>query len=211
VKIVLDSDAGRRTIETAVTNTLDDLAGMIREVYNLTDSPYLFDFGGTVYAHRGDMDAGVYQCDLFLYTDEPAAFRSGGVTVRVSHENISDSIYDYCDFEHPHYCPVFEEIIDVDSCYTSMMCLNGFFAVESSEGLLKIGDMDTAREKCSRCIYTNCDGIHHEMTVKHLSLEDIEPSRAAYRVRLAEAPPGEIDAVRAAFLTRLSKSDDAEE
>ena len=211
MKIMLENDTSRHEIDIAVTHALDDLAVRIRDVYGVSKSPYLFDFGEKTYSYQGDMDTAVYQCDLFLYTDTPALFYSRDLTVWVSHENVSDTVYDYCDFEHPHYCLVFEETIDIDSCYTFMMCLNGFFTVESSERLMAVTDLDRARERCKRCIYTNCDGIHHEQTLKGLSLASIQPSQKKYRVHLTGSSPGGIDGARAAFLERFPKSDDREE
>lgn len=208
MKILLDSDAGKHEIDMAVTHTLDDLAVKIREIYRVPDSKYLYDFGEKLYSYGGDLDSDVYQCDLFIYSDEPVSFFSDNVLVDVSHENISDTIYDYCDFENPHYCPVFEEMIDIDSCYEAMMCLNGFFKIESSEELMKIRDLDLARGKCGRCIYTNCDGIHHEQTSKNLSLENIEPT---YHIHLTKASPDEIETVRNAFFKKFQEPDETEE
>ena len=211
MKIQLSGDAGSHEIDIAVTHTLDDLAGRIQDAYGVSDARYRFDFGGTIYSPEGDPDSRIHHCDLLIYTGTPAVYYSDDLAARVCHENISDTIYDYCDFENPHYCPVFEEIIDIDACYESMMCLNGFFAIESSEELTKIGDVDTARDRCRRCIYTNCDGIHREQTKRGVSLRNITPSQADYRIHLTKPLPVEIEAVRSAFLAKYPEPDDTEE
>ncbi|MBN1882295.1 MAG: hypothetical protein JW885_08995 [Deltaproteobacteria bacterium] len=211
MKILLNSEAGRREIDMAITHTLDDLAKRIQGVYSVSDVEYLYDFGDRTYSFNGGFDASVHHCDLLLYTDVPVIYRSGDLVVRVYHENTSDNIYDYCDFDHPHYCSVYEEMIDIDSCYESMMCLNGFFRIESSEKLMKIADIDTAREKCRRCIYTNCDGIHHEKTLKNLSLTNMKPSKTSYRVHPTHASPDKIDTVGNAFFRKNPESEDREE
>jgi len=211
MKIILDNNSGKREIEIAVTKTLDDMAGGIREAYGVSDLKYLYVFGGKVYSIEGDLDSIIHQCDLFIYSAEPAFYYSKDIMVQVYHENISDNIYDYCDFENPHYCSVFEESIDIDSCYTSMMCLNGFVKHKACTELMTVTDMDVARKKCKRCIYTNCDGIHHEQTLKKLSLENIQPSQRKYRVHLTQSSPGAIDEVRSKFFKRFLESDDYEE
>ena len=33
------------------------------------------------------------------------------------------------DFENPHYCPVYDKVIDIDLCYETLMCLNRSFKI----------------------------------------------------------------------------------
>ena len=35
------------------------------------------------------------------------------------------------DFENPHYCPVYDKVIDIDLCYETLMCLNCFFKIST--------------------------------------------------------------------------------
>jgi len=211
MKLTVTGDAGTRDIETEPTHTLDDLAMRLFGLFRLSNTDYRYDFGGAVYSLGGERDTGLSQCDLFLYTEGPVAFHSREVTLTIRHIHLSDTIYDYLDFENPHHCPAFGETIDIDTCYTSMMSLNGFIKEEACEELGKIGDMELARARCGRCLYTNCDGIHHEQTRKNIPLTSIRPSRKAYRVHLAEASPEKAEQVRKRFLERISESDDTGE
>lgn len=58
------------------------------------------------------------------------------------------------DYNNPHFCPVYNKIIDIDLCYDSLMCLNGSFKVTSTKELEGIKDIKTAREICGRCPYS---------------------------------------------------------
>ena len=39
------------------------------------------------------------------------------------------------DFENPHYCPVYDKVIDIDLCYETLMCLNRYFKISSVKEL----------------------------------------------------------------------------
>ena len=39
------------------------------------------------------------------------------------------------DFENPHYCPVYDKVIDIDLCYETLMCLNRSFKISSVKEL----------------------------------------------------------------------------
>ncbi len=58
------------------------------------------------------------------------------------------------DYEADHYCPAYEKVICADLCYDSMMCLTGLFKVSSTKELSEIEDIETAREKCRACPYS---------------------------------------------------------
>jgi hypothetical protein len=59
------------------------------------------------------------------------------------------------DYTAAHYCPAYEEIISVDLCYDSLMCLNGSFKISSTKELQKIKDIDNARKLCEKCPYSD--------------------------------------------------------
>ena len=40
------------------------------------------------------------------------------------------------DFENPHYCPVYDKVIDIDLCYETLMCLNRSFKISSVKELI---------------------------------------------------------------------------
>ena len=46
------------------------------------------------------------------------------------------------DFENPHYCPVYDKVIDIDLCYETLMCLNRSFKISSVKELNDIEDID---------------------------------------------------------------------
>ena len=48
------------------------------------------------------------------------------------------------DFENPHYCPVYDKVIDIDLCYETLMCLNRSFKISSVKELNDIEDIDNA-------------------------------------------------------------------
>lgn len=58
------------------------------------------------------------------------------------------------DYNNPHFCPVYNKVIEVDLCYDSLMCLNGFFKVASTKELESIKDIKTARKICGQCPYS---------------------------------------------------------
>lgn len=144
----------------------------INEAHNLSGTNYQYRFGKRVYAVKGALNTAGHFCDLFIYEKEPVLYGCDDLTIGIYHKNISDRIYDYCDFEESHYCSVFEQIIDIDLCYDTMMILNESFKVEASKELMMIQDIGLAREKCKNCIYANCDAIDHELQQNSISLEE---------------------------------------
>lgn len=62
------------------------------------------------------------------------------------------------DYESDHYCPVYKRTISADLCYDSLCCLNRMFKVSSTEELLEINDIDTARKVCGECPYSDLGG-----------------------------------------------------
>ncbi len=57
--------------------------------------------------------------------------------------------------DQEHFCPIYDRVIDPDLCYDSVMCLLGFFKIESTQELLEIGDIEDARLKCRKCPYSD--------------------------------------------------------
>ena len=49
------------------------------------------------------------------------------------------------DFENPHYCPVYDKVIDIDLCYETLMCLNRSFKISSVKELNDIEDIKHER------------------------------------------------------------------
>lgn len=172
MKIILDNHTSECEIEIEITRSLHDLHLKINEAHDLADSKYQYHFGERIYSFKGFLNTISHQCDLFIYEKNPVVYCCRNLILEIYHKNISDNIYDYCDFDHSHYCSVFEQTIDIDLCYDSMMILNGFFRVESSRDLMMIQDIDLAREKCRNCIYSNCDAIDNEQKQKGISLEE---------------------------------------
>ncbi len=58
------------------------------------------------------------------------------------------------DYDSPHMCPVYGEIIDPDLCYDSLMCLGRMFKVESLLELARVQDIEKARKQCEECAYS---------------------------------------------------------
>lgn len=59
------------------------------------------------------------------------------------------------DYDNPHYCPVYERVIDIDLCYDSLCCLGGQFKISSTEELLEVKDIEKARKICAECPYSD--------------------------------------------------------
>lgn len=59
------------------------------------------------------------------------------------------------DYENPHFCPAYGEVIDIDLCYDSLKCLNGFFKITSTPELAKIKDIEKAKKVCQKCPYSD--------------------------------------------------------
>lgn len=62
---------------------------------------------------------------------------------------------DSLNYSEPHFCPIYNRVIDVDLCYDSLMALNGSFKITSVEDLNGINDIDTARRLCKKCPYSD--------------------------------------------------------
>ncbi len=62
------------------------------------------------------------------------------------------------DYDAPHFCPVYEEIISADLCYDSLCCLNGQFKISSTKELEKVADIEKARTICKECPYSDLSG-----------------------------------------------------
>ena len=62
------------------------------------------------------------------------------------------------DYDAPHYCPAYEEIISADLCYDSLNCLNGMFKISSTKELQKIADIEKAKKVCRKCPYSDLNG-----------------------------------------------------
>lgn len=58
------------------------------------------------------------------------------------------------DYEADHYCPVYKRVITADLCYDSLMCLNECFKTSSTKELREIKDIESAREACRICKYS---------------------------------------------------------
>ena len=54
------------------------------------------------------------------------------------------------------YCPVCDEIIDCETCYELVMCLDGLFKVESIPDV-EIVDREEAAMICAQCKYSQID------------------------------------------------------
>ena len=59
------------------------------------------------------------------------------------------------DYDNPHFCPVYNRVIDIDLCYDSLCCLNKSFKVSSVKELSEIEDIDGARKICAKCPYSD--------------------------------------------------------
>lgn len=59
------------------------------------------------------------------------------------------------DYEADRLCPVYNEIIDCDLCYDSIMALSRSVKVSSVPELSRINDISKARNICEKCPYSN--------------------------------------------------------
>ncbi len=59
------------------------------------------------------------------------------------------------DYDNPHYCPVYNKIIDIDLCYDSLNCLNRSFRISSTKELSEVKDIEQARKVCAECPYSD--------------------------------------------------------
>ena len=59
---------------------------------------------------------------------------------------------DYC---REHFCPVYNRTIDPDLCYESLCCLGGLFKTTSVPELKELKNIDSAKEVCSKCKYSD--------------------------------------------------------
>jgi len=61
------------------------------------------------------------------------------------------------DYNADRFCPVYKRIVDADLCYDSLNCLNGGFRVSSTKELGDVPDIESAREVCRACPYSDLD------------------------------------------------------
>ena len=59
------------------------------------------------------------------------------------------------DYENPHYCPVYNRVIDIDLCYDSLNCLDHSFKASSTKELDEVEDIERARKICKKCPYSD--------------------------------------------------------
>lgn len=59
------------------------------------------------------------------------------------------------DYDNPHYCPVYKEVIDIDLCYDSLCCLAGDFKITSTVELTQLENIEEARQICASCPYSD--------------------------------------------------------
>lgn len=58
-------------------------------------------------------------------------------------------------YDADRFCPVYNEIIDCDLCYDSLMALSRHVKISSVSELSKIKDIENARTVCNRCPYSD--------------------------------------------------------
>ena len=59
------------------------------------------------------------------------------------------------DYNADHYCPAYGRTISADLCYDSLCCLTGQFKIDSTKELSEIKDIESAREACKKCPYSD--------------------------------------------------------
>ena len=59
------------------------------------------------------------------------------------------------DYNADHYCPVYGRVISADLCYDSLCCLTGQFKVDSTKELAEVENLDSARNSCKKCPYSD--------------------------------------------------------
>lgn len=62
--------------------------------------------------------------------------------------------YKELDYEADRYCPAYKKVICADLCYDSLCCLCGQFKISSTKELAEIEDIESAREVCRKCPYS---------------------------------------------------------
>ena len=63
------------------------------------------------------------------------------------------------DYNADRFCPVYNEIIDCDLCYESLMALSRFVTISSVVELHRIENIENARIVCSQCPYSDLGSI----------------------------------------------------
>lgn len=56
-----------------------------------------------------------------------------------------------------HFCPVYNETIDCDLCYESIMALSRSIKVSCVPELFRVEDIEKARIICDKCPYSDLD------------------------------------------------------
>lgn len=59
------------------------------------------------------------------------------------------------DYNADRFCPVYNEVIDCDLCYDSLMALSRHVKISSVSELSKIEDIENARTVCDQCPYSD--------------------------------------------------------
>lgn len=58
------------------------------------------------------------------------------------------------DYDAPHKCPVYDQGIDPDLCYETLMALKKMVKISSVPELEKVKDIEAARQQCRECPYS---------------------------------------------------------
>lgn len=59
------------------------------------------------------------------------------------------------DYEADRFCPAYNETIDCDLCYESLMALSRSIKISSVPELSRIEDIEKARKLCAKCPYSD--------------------------------------------------------
>ncbi len=63
------------------------------------------------------------------------------------------------DYNADRFCPVYNDEIDCDLCYESIMALTRIVKASSVPELSKVEDIEKARRICSKCPYSDLGSI----------------------------------------------------
>ncbi|NAS19018.1 hypothetical protein GND98_014345 [Clostridium butyricum] len=148
-----------KSVEINITETLHELHNTISKLYSTQSQEYKYICKGLEYAYGGELNTDFYHCDLFVYSNEPVYYINQDKMIKIVHVRISNDIYDYCDFDLKHYCPVYTKSIECILCLETMDCLTGLIKIEELPELNNIINIDRVRQICTRCIYANCDNV----------------------------------------------------
>ena len=62
------------------------------------------------------------------------------------------------DYNADRFCPAYKKVITADLCYDSLFALNKFVTLASVRELSEIDDIESARESCRSCRYSDLNG-----------------------------------------------------